>query len=371
MSENRKISIIVPIYNTENYIKTAIDSIINQTIGFENLEVICVNDASSDSSGKIIDDFAKEYDNITAIHLTKNSGFAGKPRNVGLDKASSKYVMFLDSDDYFSETACEVLYNKISSDSSLDIVLGGYTNILTDGYEEKNFKLAYKDEEELYYDNTTNSLDLVRLNPAISAKIYRKDMLEKNNISFKEDIPAQDLVFVLEAIFASNKIVSLNRFNVYNRLVRQSKKDVKSVTKNVNKDYLKGLLKAYSLTLDICEKYNLNKFLITYVLTNHFSFFLNQIKELDSSIIKEIFDSIEFKEFRNKEFFKDNKEFDLVFNNVDSGLYDNIDLLKFIEENALLNIRYNIEVDKTKRLEKTVENIMSSKSWKYTKIFRK
>ena len=169
--------------------------------------------------------------------IDKNSGFAGKPRNSGLEIASCDYIMFLDSDDYFTETACETLYDKISSNSSLDIVLGGYTNILTGGYKEKNFKLAYKDEDEICYDNTTNSLDLIRLNPAISAKIYKRDMLLNNNIKFKEDIPAQDLVFVLEAIFASNKILSLNKFNVYNRLVRQSCIDVKSITKNVNKSY--------------------------------------------------------------------------------------------------------------------------------------
>ena len=92
-----KISIIIPVYNAEKYIKKSLDSIIKQTIGFEHLEVIMVDDGSTDSSGEIMDEYAAEYENFKSIHLQENSGAAGKPKNCGLDHATAEYLMFLDA----------------------------------------------------------------------------------------------------------------------------------------------------------------------------------------------------------------------------------------------------------------------------------
>jgi len=77
-----KVSVIIPVYNAEKYLKTAIDSVINQTIGFENIELIIVNDNSNDNSEQIIKEYSNKYDNIIDIHLDKNSGLPGKPRNI-------------------------------------------------------------------------------------------------------------------------------------------------------------------------------------------------------------------------------------------------------------------------------------------------
>ncbi len=120
-----KISIIIPVYNVENYIKDSLESIIRQSIGFKNLEVIMVNDCSTDKSGEIIDDYANKYENFIAIHSTKNSGFAGTPRNMGMEKATSDFIMFLDADDIYKEDICEVFYNKITSED-VDVVSGNY-----------------------------------------------------------------------------------------------------------------------------------------------------------------------------------------------------------------------------------------------------
>ena len=84
-----KISIIIPVFNVEDTLKNAFDSIKSQTIGFENLEVIFVDDKSTDDSLKIIKEFSKKYNNVKSICLNKNSGFAGKPRNVGIENATA------------------------------------------------------------------------------------------------------------------------------------------------------------------------------------------------------------------------------------------------------------------------------------------
>ena len=108
-----KISVIVPIHNVAKYIGESLDSILNQTIGHENLQVIMVNDGSTDESGEIIEEYAREYPNFICKHLSTKSGSAGKPRNEGLQLATGKYVMFIDPDDFYTEDACENLYNQM------------------------------------------------------------------------------------------------------------------------------------------------------------------------------------------------------------------------------------------------------------------
>ena len=100
-----KISIIIPIFNVEFYIERCLFSIFNQTIGFENLEVILVDDVSNDRTHYIIEKYASRYDNIKYKILDENSGAAGKPRNVGIELASADYIMFIDPDDFFTNDA--------------------------------------------------------------------------------------------------------------------------------------------------------------------------------------------------------------------------------------------------------------------------
>jgi len=123
-----KISIIIPVYNVENYIRNALDSIIRQTIGLEHLEVIMVNDCSTDNSGKIMDEYANKYKNFKAIHLLENSGAAGKPRNIGIENSTGNYLMFLDPDDYYTENACEILFNRIVAEN-VDIVFSRFVYV--------------------------------------------------------------------------------------------------------------------------------------------------------------------------------------------------------------------------------------------------
>lgn len=87
-----KVSVIIPVYNADKYLRTAIESVINQTIGFENIELIIVNDNSTDNSRNIIEEYSSKYENIVDIHLEKNSGYPGKPRNVGIERATAPYL---------------------------------------------------------------------------------------------------------------------------------------------------------------------------------------------------------------------------------------------------------------------------------------
>ena len=116
------ISIIVPIYNAEKYLKTCVDSLINQTK--KELEFILVNDGSTDASEKIIKSYS---DKRIKYYKNKNQGI-GKTRNFGINKAKGKYIMFLDSDDYLDINACKELFKK-AEEENLDLVINNFYRV--------------------------------------------------------------------------------------------------------------------------------------------------------------------------------------------------------------------------------------------------
>lgn len=338
---SKKVSIVIPVYNVENYIKKSLDSIINQTFNFNDIEVIMVDDCSTDSSGIIIDEYASKYDNFKAIHLDENSGAAGKPRNVGLENVSSEFVIFLDSDDCFVENALEVLLSKISFDDDLDIVLGGYENIYAN---KREVVLPFKNNKDTYFNDTLREFDLAKINPAISAKIFRRDLLIENNIKFPEGIPGQDLVFFLNSFFNAKKVLSLNNFVVYERILRFDDSD-KSISFNINSKYIHGLIKAYALTSNLFVENHVNINLAKLILISHLRFFTNQLlkDQLTLDEKSKICNSKNFNDFTNNDFFNVASEFKLVFANMKNGNYDNIDLIDYMRDNLEKEIKFKYE----------------------------
>ncbi len=109
-----KVSVIVPVYNVEKYIKNCLESLVNQTL--KDIEIIIVNDGSTDSSKSIIDEYIEKYDNI--VYLEKENGGLSDARNYGLNYAKGEYVAFLDSDDYVDISIYEKMYNKAIAENS-------------------------------------------------------------------------------------------------------------------------------------------------------------------------------------------------------------------------------------------------------------
>ena len=118
-----KISIIIPLFNAEPFINVALESIMKQTMNFEDIEVILVNDCSEDNTEEIINKYARKHKNIKPINLRNNCGCPATPRNIGITYATADYLMFLDQDDTFKSNACETLYNKITKEQ-VDLVCG-------------------------------------------------------------------------------------------------------------------------------------------------------------------------------------------------------------------------------------------------------
>lgn len=257
-----KISIIVPVFNVEDTLDAAFDSIHNQNFGFDNIEVIFIDDASTDSSPELIDEYSNRYSNVKSIHLDSNSGYAGKPRNVGIDNATADYLMFLDPDDEYLPDACSILYDYIN-ENNLNLVSGNFTTTnngvekLYSGYKRINLK-----NNVLKVDSIDEEPDLFSITPSVWCKIVKKEFILKENINFPIGIPGQDLVFVYNCLLNANGIGYVNK-----PVVRYSPRfsgERKSITAIKTKNNLLGYVKAYHMVTDLFKdnpeflKYNVS-----------------------------------------------------------------------------------------------------------------
>lgn len=292
-----KISIILPVYNVQNYLAKCFDSLFKQTIGFDNLQIIFVDNCSTDNSCSIIDKYAEEYNNVLSIHLHNNSGGPSTPRNEGIKFAFAEYVLFLDSDDFMKNNACEILYSKIIS-SNADVVVAGY---------QKESWLAYwrstLDSDESLIKDPKNNISIYFNPPGLGAKLFKKEFLIKNNIKFPQ-INFEDLPFLTKCYINANSVLSLNKFIAYEYTVRNDENN-KSFTQDISINSIYSILESYNLTLDLLEEYEIDSNLRKlYFTKNHFNFLRVQIinSNISDEEFSEIFSSELFLKIRNREF---------------------------------------------------------------------
>lgn len=198
------ISIIIPIYNAEKYLRRAVDSILNQT--FSDWELILVDDGSSDCCGEICDEYAGKDGRIQVLHR-KNQGVSAS-RNAGLDIASGEYIYFLDSDDYLPTQALHILYSRMIKENA-DIVFAGHSRVEADGCihcDSGNWP-ELKTTEEIQRAVLQN-----RLPNFVWGKLYRKKLWE--GIRMPEGQVMEDL-YVCPSIFMKANRIILNKTSLY------------------------------------------------------------------------------------------------------------------------------------------------------------
>ena len=192
------ISVIVPVYNVSNYLKECVDSIINQS--YKNIEILLIDDGSTDDSGKICDKYAKKDKRIKVFH--KENGGLSDARNVGLDNCSGEYICFIDSDDFVTNNYVELLYAAIKENSTLLSQCGfsRYNNGLSgDNVCYDNNKVINKDD--FFYDNfTKHQID----NTVVWNKLYSKKLLGK--IRFEKGKIHEDEFFTYKIIDKVDRI---------------------------------------------------------------------------------------------------------------------------------------------------------------------
>ena len=248
---NYKVSVIIPVYNAEKYLEECIDSVINQTIGFENIQLILVNDGSKDNSKEIIDNIANKYDNIEVLHLEESHKMAGFARNEGIKLAKGKYIMFLDSDDYYDKKACELMYN-IMEEQNADIVTANYKCTEQDGipWKKEMFdKNIYKTQE---LEEPSEKFFYLYC-PSACLKMFRAKIIKDNDIKFLNGVPAEDAYFTSLALSKSNKIYYLDEPIYYYR--RRNTGEV-STSWMRNEKYFRGVNYAFNEIYKVFKKEN-------------------------------------------------------------------------------------------------------------------
>ena len=273
-----KISVIVPVYNVEKYLKQCLDSIVNQT--YKNLEIIIVNDGTKDNSMKIVENYLQ--DNRIKVINKENGGLASA-RNSGLEKVTGKYISFIDSDDWIELNMYEELVSQINDE---DILIYRYFS-----YDDKKKKIVGKKKIDFYSQNKLEDKYLyVELPCCCWSKLYKKEYLEKNNFKFLE-ILYEDVFWNIETIFSTEKIKFIDKR--YDSIMKLTK-EIKG--KNIE-EFKKKQENSYKVIYENIEKFtttrknNLSIGRILYLLLEKERW---QVKIDGNIFVKEIDESIRF-----------------------------------------------------------------------------
>ncbi|WP_454861524.1 glycosyltransferase family 2 protein [Peribacillus frigoritolerans] len=214
-----KISVIIPLYNVEKYMKKCIDSVLNQTL--VEIEVILVNDGSPDKCGDIAEEYKKNNHSIKVIH--KENGGLSSARNAGIDIATGEYIAFVDSDDWIEPGMFETMYDK-AKDTEADLSICNYNKIFEEHIENNYLKIVEEviDIREIgldeyfykYYFNYIHGDEACN-------KIFKRSIIEKKSIRFEKnsEIFSEDKLFNLYFIINTEKITTTNK-SFYNYLQR-------------------------------------------------------------------------------------------------------------------------------------------------------
>lgn len=284
----KKVSVIIPVYNVENYLRKCLNSLVNQTL--KDIEIIVVNDGTLDNSQEIIDEYVKKYPKKVVSIIQENGG-QGAARNTGLLHAKGEYIGYVDSDDYVEENMYEELYKKAKEEDS-DIVICG-NNVVKENYE-------FLSKEDVDKEFLLGKM-------AVWNKIYKKNIIVDNKIQFRSKVWYEDLDFTMKVYFSSKKISYVDK-PLYNYLLREG-----STMNNNNIKRNLELIEAFDSLIDYCKDkkiYNKAKDEIEFLCIYHMYIFATTRVLNTNNKYKDKIEIInKFKNYINSNFpnFKQNK----------------------------------------------------------------
>lgn len=199
-----KVSIIVPIYNTAPFLEKCLTSLVHQTL--DDIEIICVNDGSTDTSQQIINKFLLEYPYRIKSIVKKNGGLS-EARNIGLQESTGDYIAFIDSDDYVETTLYEKMYNEALK-TNASMIVCGFKRVTMDGkvlsIEQDRLKKSYSSIEAL-----------TSIAPAAWNKLYKRNLWIQSQVKYPKGVWYEDLPTTVKLILYSNEIVTINEALIY------------------------------------------------------------------------------------------------------------------------------------------------------------
>ena len=305
------ISIIIPVYNVEKYLRKCLDSVINQS--YNNLEIIIINDNSTDNSLNILLEYKKLDSRIKVINLEKNKGVSYS-RNIGIDNSNGEYITFIDSDDYVEIDYIETLYNLIK-ENNYDISIVGFTKIINDKKyclsNNKKYKLNQENLIRMLLDSN-NDLEMT-----VWGKLYKKEIFF--NIRFKEGKIFEDIDVISKIFFNINSANYLS-ISKYNYIVKYG-----SLAYNKYSDKEKDRINfSYEFINKVIDKYPNLEF-------KSILFYINNLIAVSN---KQIFDKIYNSDIINK-----TKK--VIKNNYFKILFSNISFIKKIQYSLFI---FNIKL---------------------------
>lgn len=246
MDKDIKFSIIMPVFNVEKYIRKSLESLVNQT--YKNLEIICVNDKSTDSSLAILQEYSSKDSRFVIIDQEENKG-PGAARNTAIEKATGDYISFVDSDDWMELDAFEQIVEALKGYNYPKILQFDFKEVYENSdlvrYYDFCGKVKRKDKYDIRKNNYYNwkvfkEKFFARIIPACWNRVYSREFLLENNVKFTCDDYGEDSAFTYRALLRDVNIYYLNKY-LYNYYKRNTLGRYSVGKRLASLDYLKIL----------------------------------------------------------------------------------------------------------------------------------
>lgn len=271
-----RISFILPCYNVADYVTRCVESIIQMNA--KDIEIIAVNDGSTDNTLEILNELKALYD-ITVISFDQASGYAGRPRNAGIDVASGEYLAFMDPDDYYLGSEIIKSYEWYSG---YDIIVNSFNICNPSGKITDRVILKDKDVDRCKF------LWRQIVNVCNQRTLYKADFVRKNNLRFYEDCRSQDLIFLYSAYVAGAKVRTTK---LVTTMYLDERED--SVSNVISNKYIESSILAYERFFSIIDK-NLCSKEVDSAIGEHFLGYYLKVRTSLSSKQKELLMSTNF-----------------------------------------------------------------------------
>ena len=257
--DGNKLCVIVPVFNTAQYVIRCLESLVNQSL--KDIEIIVVNDGSTDNSNELILDYILHHSNIKYLSLDKNYGL-GHARNIGIEKSTSKYITFVDSDDWVDLDLYEIMCNSLEYDNT-DIAICGIKNEYSNScMSEIRYSYSYSnivDGNMLLSLLTKSESNNYYISPVVWNKVYKRSLFVDYNLNFLNNSFWEDDIFSFLA-FSVVKKASIVPQIYYHYYMRQN-----SITNSISKKHIDDFINSFKylkeristdINLDFEEKYN-------------------------------------------------------------------------------------------------------------------
>jgi poly(ribitol-phosphate) beta-N-acetylglucosaminyltransferase len=243
-SREPRVSVILPVYNSRDYLRECLDSVITQDLESGFLELVAIDDGSTDGSGEILDEYARRHSFIRVMHQ-ENSGWPGQPRNRGIEAARGEYVFFLDSDDALGPEAMRRLY-EFAEEHGSEVVVARivYTSAPSKGRKT--------------WGRQTVDADLRRVFKSLSPqKLFRRSFLEEHRLRFPEgEVRLEDGIFVTRAYLLAERVSLLGDYPYYRKRRRDDRTNI-SLRRMSAAGYVGSLRRIAGNVRELCAEQDL------------------------------------------------------------------------------------------------------------------